>query len=111
MWVRQVRRLTCDLRINGNIFKIEYESITVSSFLLKNIVKIGGMSIADYTFAEVTEVSVQELRKFQTAGVQHQCMSLPRQWYSVSREFNASDARDKATIEGMSSIIFPAIAR
>ena len=31
--------------------------------------KIGGMSIADYTFAEVTEVSVQELRKFQTAGV------------------------------------------
>ena len=58
LWVRQVRRLTCDLRItikhlipNGNIFKIEYESITVSSFLLKNIVKIGGMSIADYTFA------------------------------------------------------------
>ena len=63
LWVRQVRRLTCDLRItikhlipNGNIFKIEYESITVSSFLLKNIVKIEGMSIADYTFAEVTEV-------------------------------------------------------
>ena len=45
-------------------------------------------------------MSVQELRKFQTAGVQHLCMSLPRQWYSVSREFNASDARDNATIEG-----------
>ena len=62
--------------------------------------KIEGMSIADYTFAEVTEMSVQELRKFQTAGVQHQRMSLLRQWYSVSREFNASDARDNATIEG-----------
>ena len=73
--------------------------------------KIGGMSIADYTFAEVTEMSVHELRKSQTAGVQHRCMSLPRQWYGVSREFNASDARDKATMEGMSSIIFPAIAR
>ena len=69
------------------------------------------MSIADYTFAEVTEVSVQELRKFQTAGVQHQCMSLPRQWYSVSREFNASDARDNATIEGKKFDNFPAIAR
>ena len=83
----------------------------MSSFLLKNTVKIGGMSIADYTFAEVTEVSVQELRKFQTAGVQHQCMSLPRQWYSVSREFNASDARDNATIEGKKFDNFPAIAR
>ena len=83
----------------------------MSSFLLKNIVKIGGMSIADYTLAEVTEVSVQELRKFQTASVQHQCMSLRRQWYSVSHEFNASDARDKATIEGKKFDNIPAIAR
>ena len=46
-------------------------------------------------------------------------MSLPRQWFvwhreddhSVSCEFNASDARDKATIEGKKFDDFRAISR
>ena len=74
LWVRQVKRLTCDLRItisttkanqaptkaNGSIFKIKYGSGTVSDFYSNNI---GGMSITDYTFAEVSDVSGQEQRK------------------------------------------------
>ena len=38
-------------------------SIKCQVFYFKSTMNIGGMSIADYTFAEVTEVSVQELRK------------------------------------------------
>ena len=49
---------------NDSIFKIEYGSSPVSDFYSSNTVNIGSMSIADYTFAEVIDVSVQELRKF-----------------------------------------------
>ena len=73
LWVRQVRRLTCDLRItifttkanqapaktNGSIFKIKCGSGTVSDFYSKNTLNNGGMSITDFTFADVTDVSGQ----------------------------------------------------
>ena len=73
LWVRQVRRLTCDLRItistrkanqaptktNGSIFKIKYGSGTVSDFYSNNTLNIGCMSITDYTFADETDVSGQ----------------------------------------------------
>merc|ERR1719240_2502484 len=42
---------------NGSTFKIEYGSGPVSGFYSKDTVNIGGVSIADYTFAEVTDVS------------------------------------------------------
>ena len=42
---------------NGSTFKIEYGSGPVSGFYSKNTVNIGGVSITDYTFAEVTNVS------------------------------------------------------
>ena len=46
-------------KANGSIFKIKYGS-GVSDFYSKNTMNIGGMSITDYTFAEVTGVSRQE---------------------------------------------------
>ena len=42
---------------NGSTFKIEYGSEPVSGFYSKDTVNIGGVSITDYTFAEVTNVS------------------------------------------------------
>ena len=54
---KQIRHL---LKANGSIFKIKYGSGTVSDFSSKNTVNIGGMSITDYTFAEVSDASGQE---------------------------------------------------
>ena len=54
---KQIRHL---LEANGSIFKIKYGSGTVSDFSSKNTMNIGGMSITDYTFAEVSDVSGQE---------------------------------------------------
>ena len=42
---------------NGSTFKIEYGSEPVSGFYSKDTVNIGGVSITDYTVAEVTNVS------------------------------------------------------
>ena len=42
---------------NGSTFKIEYGSGPVSVFYSKDTVNSDGVSIADYTFAEVTNVS------------------------------------------------------
>ena len=42
---------------NGSTFKIEYGSGPVSDFYSEDIVNSDGVSIADYTFAEVTNVS------------------------------------------------------
>ena len=83
----------------GNIFKIEYSSDTVSVFYSKDTMNIGGVSIAGYIFAEVTG---------RAWTAQHQCMNFASSVddHSVSIELNASDARSKTTIEGMSSISF-----
>ena len=42
---------------NGSTFKIEYDSGPASGFYSKDTVNIGGVSITDYFFAEVTNVS------------------------------------------------------
>ena len=42
---------------NDSTFKIEYGSGPVSGFYSEDTVNIGGVSITDYTFAEVTKVS------------------------------------------------------
>ena len=41
--------------VNGSTFKIEYGSGLVAGFYSKDSVSIGGVSITDYTFAEVTD--------------------------------------------------------
>ena len=42
---------------NGSTFRIEYGSGPVSGFYSKDTVNVGSVSIADYTFAEMTNVS------------------------------------------------------
>ena len=66
LWVRQVRitistikAIQAPTKTNGSIFKTKYGSGTVSDFYSKNTLNIGRMSITDYTFADVTDVSRQ----------------------------------------------------
>ena len=47
-------------KANESIFKFKYGSGTVSDFYSKNTMNIGGMSMTDCTFAEVSDVSGQE---------------------------------------------------
>ena len=60
LWVRQVRITIsttkanqAPTKTNGSIVKIK------SDFYYKNTMNIGGMSITEYTFADVTDVSGQ----------------------------------------------------
>ena len=73
LWIRQVRRLTCDLRITFSTTKANQarmsplathsrsstDPVQCQVFYSMNTMNIGGMSIADYTLADVPDVSEQ----------------------------------------------------